>query len=184
MIFYQNETVLGIDPGARQFGWAVFRGGDLRHCGVKTIKRGTPHATIELLEDRLRDLIEMHRPNTVALEIPESTNQTQSFVAVVVSKIPRLVKREFGESIHCRQFYPSEIRRTLCRGIRPTKRNVSVMLADLFPELRRRLNLPNERQTKYHGMAFDAVAVAYYCAKGYGRPLDYSQLRHGDRLSK
>ena len=69
-----RPLVLGIDPGLRVCGWGVLRGGphpDYVACGVVRPRvRDSLPQRLTVLHDELSRLIELYRPEEVAIEDP------------------------------------------------------------------------------------------------------------------
>ncbi|REJ76311.1 MAG: hypothetical protein DWQ47_11930 [Acidobacteria bacterium] len=158
-----NEIILGIDPGSRHIGFAVFRRGELDDYGIKSIKQNSHPKTIRKLASVIRNLIDLEGANVVAVEIPVTYQQKSSLVAVVVEKIKSLVISEFGKYVNLKVVDPRIVKKAICDELKPTKANMAKKLAELFPQLRPKLDLPNPGQTNYHARVFDAIAMAYYC---------------------
>ena len=77
---YSSPIVLGIDPGARQIGVAVFCGEELIFYAVKSFKKRSEEDTLRKLRKVLEKMISAYRVEFVALERVVYVQQNKSFV--------------------------------------------------------------------------------------------------------
>ncbi len=161
-----GNRILAIDPGTREIGVAVLEGADLLFYGVRTIQhRGTPQ---ELLRDAvglITRLIVRHRPDVLAIERTLVIQQNATFLLVVSKKIKAAAKR-MGLLVY--EYPPVAVRRFICGTEKPTKQETARRIAEIYPHLRRHLDLPAEWERLYYAHIFDAIAVGLMCAHELG----------------
>ncbi len=160
-----KHTVLGLDPGARQIGVAIFVGEELVYYGVKTIRKKTEFETLRKLRKILSKLIEAYRVEQIAIERVVFVQQQRSFVKTVYEEAVNYA-RTTGALLF--EYDPKFIRRSICRGQNPTKRNTALRLVQGYMELESYFNLPKVWQRKYFAQMFDAIAAGLVCSRRQG----------------
>jgi len=158
---YSFPIVLGIDPGARQIGVAIFCGEELQFYAVKSFKKRSRQETLRKLRKVIEKMISAYRVEVVALEKVVYVQQNKSFVKTVYEEIKDfLEKRE----ILFYEYHPRLIRQVICQNEKPTKRNTALLLSQKYNELVRYFSVPRLWQKRYFALLFDAIAVGLVCA--------------------
>ncbi len=157
-----SPVVLGIDPGARQIGISITRGGELVFYAVKTIKRADNNETLEHAKAIVGKFVEDYRVRFVAVEKIGYVQQRASFAGVVCGEITGFLR---SQSIEFFEYSPKEIRTLICRSEKPTKRNTWLMLAQAYPELTRYFDVSKPWQKRYYALMFGAIAAGLMCAQ-------------------
>jgi Holliday junction resolvasome RuvABC endonuclease subunit len=157
-----NESrILAVDPGRTILGTAVFEGASLRYYGVKCLRvPGTPEEVRRAAARVLTNLIAAYRPTRIVIEQPLVVQQRAELLAHVIGAI-KTTGRTHGLAVN--EYAPLAIRRFVCAGARPTKREVARRLAELYPELGRYTALPGRWSEGYYEKMFGAVAVGLMC---------------------
>lgn len=155
-----DPTVLGIDPGARQIGVAVFRGDELIFYGLKSIKKKTDADTLRKLRKVLAKMIETYRIEAVAIEKAVFIQQQRSFVKTVYEEAVSYARTQ---KVFLFEHDPKTIRRTICGIQEPTKRNTALALVQSYPELEQYFTVPKIWQKRYYAQLFDAIAAGLVC---------------------
>ncbi len=156
-----HPVVLGIDPGARQIGVAVFNGKELIFYGLKSIKKTTEADTLRKLRKVLAKLIESYRIEYIAIEKTVYVQQQRSFVKNVYEETLAYFQTQ---NFQVFENEPKFIRQTICRSEKPTKRNTALTIIQSYPELERYFNVPKIWQKRYYSQLFDAIAAGLVCA--------------------
>ena len=154
------NTVLAIQPEARQIGYAVFEGTDLIDWGCKNLPSvNLERRTAECALALFRSLISRHEPDVVVFPVRTETPWTAR------NRVLRVVRTELeGEPMVLKSFSRQEIRECFkCfLGFQPTKQQIMHLLSRWFPELETlvpRARRPWESQDYWVSM-FDSVALA------------------------
>ncbi len=156
-----SSTILAIDPGSRELGYAVLRGKSLLYYGVKTVTdRKNPAKVLETVSGFIRNLIKKYRPTDFAIEKMFVTQKNSALLTVVADQI-KAVARDGRLPIY--EYAPKTIRKRLCQTGKATKREAAEVIAKRFPELRRYLLRTKAWERDYYSNLFDAVAVALTC---------------------
>jgi Holliday junction resolvasome RuvABC endonuclease subunit len=157
-----NESrILAVDPGRTIFGVAVFEDASLRYYGVKCLRvPGTPAEVRGATARVLANLIAAYRPTRIVIEQPLVVQQRAELLAHVIGAI-KTTARTHGLAIS--EYAPLAVRRFICPGAQPTKREVTRRLAEVYPELGRYTALPGRWAEGYYEKMFGAVAVGSMC---------------------
>ena len=158
-----SPIVLGIDPGARQIGIAIFRGEELIFYAVKSIKKRTASETLRKLRKVMGKLIAEYRVECAAIEKVVFIQQQSSFVKRVEEELEEFVRKR--QDIELFEYHPKLIRQIVCGLERPTKRNTALILSQKYGELAHYFNVPKLWQKRYFALLFDAIAVGLACAE-------------------
>ena len=149
--------VLGVDPGYDRMGIAVIEGSRERPILLSSLCTSTDpkapfHERLGVVCDALRDAIETHRPDALALEeIFFSNNQKTAIQVAEVRGAIILVARDAGLSIA--EYNPSAIKIAVTGTGRADKTQVLAMLSKLIV-------IPDLKEKKRYDDEFDAIAVA------------------------
>jgi Holliday junction resolvasome RuvABC endonuclease subunit len=163
----KHKTILGIDPGTKEMGLVVLRGGDLLAYGVRTLRNGSrPHDVIGQARRILLAAIEKHAPQVVAIEEPLLLPTKRAALMSVIAQELQGRSQELGLEVV--ELSPEAIRARVVGNPRATKIDVAEALArDGFPQLRplipqrpSRPALGLRPKDKYWLHMFDALALA------------------------
>lgn len=165
-----QPIILGIDPGARQIGIAVLRGGELFYYAVKTLKKDKKDnsqssvSITESLEQIICKAVEEFKVDCIALEKVTSAQQRNSFVEVVYRNVKEIAARR---NFKLREYSPNFVRNSICRQTKATRREAYKILTEKYPELYRYLSATRIWQKAYFAHLFDAIAVALLCSREF-----------------
>ena len=160
-----SSTILAIDPGTRELGFAVLAGEELLYYGVKTVtNRKSPSQVLEIVSGFIKKLIESYNPSILAIEKMFVTQKNSALLAVVAEQVKALA-REYGLLIF--EYAPSSLRKRLCQTGRATKREAARILSLRYSELARYYNRTRMWEQDYYANLFDAIAVGVTCRQDF-----------------
>ena len=129
--------VLGIDPGTALTGYGVVRGEplgplELVECGViRTSARDTLPVRLREIYEDVRDLIERHRPDALAIEdVFYARNVRTTVVLGHARGVVLLASEQAGVSVH--EYPPAEIKKCVVGTGAATKEQVQFMVTRLL----------------------------------------------------
>ncbi len=160
-----SRRVLGIDPGSRQIGFAVFRGEELVFYGVKCVRTKQEAGTLSKLQEIVTNLTESYGIDIVAIERSTFPQQGTPTFKAVYKNIVRCIKNQKRALI---ELDPQLVRNSLCGNQKPTKGNTAQILVKTYRELEPYLDVQKIWSKRYYGQLFDAVAVGLACVRGTG----------------
>jgi len=150
----RRVVVLGIDPGIANTGFGVVarRGGRLVALdgGVATTRADAPtEARLAALFARVEELVDLHRPDALAMEALYFGQNVRS--AFAVGQARGVVLLAAGRrAVPCRDYTPQQVKGAVCGSGRAPKEQVTRMVQVL-------LGLPGPPAPDH---AADALAVA------------------------
>ncbi len=156
----KNRTILALDPGLRDLGFAVLRGPRLVAAGVRPLRllpRSRRHAEARRL---VADWIRAYRPRVLVLEATYR-HPVPGFAALhCLARASRRIART--ARIEIAEYAPQTVRKAIVGSGRATKRETALAVATRFPQLR--VHLTQDRRWKecYFLNLFDAVALALH----------------------
>jgi Holliday junction resolvasome RuvABC endonuclease subunit len=164
-LIQKSPVILAVDPGTRELGFALLEGGTLLYYGVKTVtNRKSPSIVLETITCFIKGLIEKYQPSVLAIEKMFITQKNSALLFVAAEQIKAIAKEQ---KIPIWEQSPLAIRKRLCQTGRATKREVSKIVADRYPELSRYYNRTRHWEIEYYANLFDAVAVGLVCFEDY-----------------
>lgn len=161
-------TILAIDPGTKEIGFALFSGAQLEYYGVKTFKRRSPaHAFLAEVSNKcVIGLINRYRPEALAIEQTFLVQKNSALLQVTAAEIKHTARRR-GLSVY--EYAPVEVRNAVCGREKATKREMAQVIARRFPELARVLRQPTKWEERYWMHMYDAVALGVVCLTELGQ---------------
>lgn len=157
----KSSTILAIDPGSRELGFAVLSGTSLLYYGVKTVTdRKNPVRVLETVSGFIRSLIKKYRPTEFAIEKTFVSQKNSALLTVVAEQLKTVAK---DAQLPIYEYAPKTIRKRLCQTGKATKREAAEVVTKRFPELKRYFTRTDKWERDYYSNLFDAVAVALMC---------------------
>ncbi|MBP6965785.1 MAG: crossover junction endodeoxyribonuclease RuvC [Armatimonadetes bacterium] len=155
-----KTTVLALDPGLRDLGYAVLRGRRLQTAGVRPLRLIPKDRRIAEARRLVRGWIAAYRPGTLVLE---STHRHSIKWLNEVDRLGRSIRRLARRChLEVRSYAPQTVRKTVLGNGRATKREAAVAVATRFPRLRIYLTQDRKWKERYWLNLFDAVALALH----------------------
>jgi crossover junction endodeoxyribonuclease RuvC len=163
--------ILGIDPGSRFTGYGIIervrRTDRLIEFGVIRLKDSDDHSIrLKTLFDRIGELIETHRPDECALEMPIYAHDAQAMLKIGRAQAAAMLAA-LTRQIPVTQYAPKEVKKSVTGNGSAAKEQVAYMVRSL-------LSLP-EDGVRMTLDASDALAVALCHAQRCGSP---GTMRH------
>jgi Holliday junction resolvasome RuvABC endonuclease subunit len=131
--------VLGLHPASRGFGWAVFDGPARPVDWGITYLREDPGAGYR---QRIRLLIERHRPEVIAVEAPSGALKAPSAGSRALLEAVVALAEEYGVELH--RYGRPEVRRALLLDARASRDRIAEAVAASVAALSHRLPPPRK----------------------------------------
>lgn len=152
-----GSRILAVDPGRNTLGVAVFEDAALCYYAVKVLRVPGTSADVRREAARvLSSLIVMFQPTHMVIEQPLVVQQRAVLLSHAIKAIKTTAKRHGMTVSECA---PQAVRRFICAGTPPTKREVARRLAARYPELARYISPQSSWAEAYYQRMFGAVAV-------------------------
>jgi Holliday junction resolvasome RuvABC endonuclease subunit len=154
------ETILAIDPGLRELGYAVLVGRRLLANGALNLREHPRHRRLSVAREHVQRWAGAHRPTAIVVE------KTHPHSLPWLDKLHRLtrgarriaVRRHATFAAHS----PQTVRKGLVGNGWAKKPEVAVAVAHRFPQLRVHLTQDRRWKERYWQNMFDAVALAIH----------------------
>jgi len=151
--------ILGINPGTRYLGIALFQGPELRDWGVKVIKGKWSKEKMAKVRMIVSRLIEQYGPNVLAIKKLHPCRSSPN-LSQLVSGIKELSRRK-GLKVY--QFSVIDLETFFSPEESMNKKEMAEMLASEYPALLHELEKERSHRNPYHLRMFEAVALGSIC---------------------
>lgn len=156
----KTDTILALDPGLRDLGYAVLDGRQLLTSGVLSLRHVPASRKLRTIDDALARIIRGYRPGVLALEhIPKRPLDALAGLPALGRRLRRLAKRS---KLKVATYSARSIRRTVAGDGWAGKREVAEALCSSFPQLRVFLTHDRKWKVAYWWNMFDATAVGVH----------------------
>jgi len=154
----KQHTILAIDPGTRELGFAVLDGDRLLYHGVKTIEsQDSPRARLDASRKLVARMFRDFGPGVLAIERTFfSKNRNASLLNVLDDEIVAMAKRRKVKVV---RLAASTVKKAVTGNGHATKREVAEAVIDRYPDLRAYFLNGRKWVRKYQANMFDAVAI-------------------------
>lgn len=169
----ENERIriLAVNPGTKYLGIALFKGAELTHWGIKTLKsKGMSESeVIQKVGKIIKTSIEEYKPTVMAVAMPASPQcRNNPLLKAIIRKINDMGRRK---TYRVYSLAPLAAKNYLCRNGKVNKMEMEkVIVSQYYPWLYRRYEKDLEKvkrghwwKRKYYFPLFDAIALGIYC---------------------
>jgi hypothetical protein len=156
---HKTINVMGISPGIRYIGFAVFHNSDLMDWGVKNIEGKGSKMKIAKAISVISDLIGQYGTDVLSIKKLHPSRSSPS-LDMLVCRIKGLSKME-GLKIF--QYSIVELEGFFCPEERINRRDLIEMVAERYPILSYELDRERTIINPYHIRMFEAVALGSIC---------------------
>ena len=154
------STILAIDPGLRELGFAILSGKKLITSGVRPLFLTPSRRRVPEARRLLKQWLRAYRPETVVLERtyahPTGTFDSVHRLAVALQKAAS--RRGFRTA----SYPPQTVRKAIVGNGNAPKLEIAKVLSARYPALRMYVTSDRKWKTRYFQNAFDALALAVF----------------------
>lgn len=151
----EPKRVLGINPGTRYLGLAVFHGSELLDWRVKTFKGKWTKEKGNKILNAIRDQIDFHGINAISIKKLHPSRSSKN-LKLLVSRIKAFARRK---RIKVRSYSIKELERFFLADEKWNKRNMIEEIARRCPDLYPDLQKEKSHRNPCYFRIFEAVAV-------------------------
>ncbi len=156
----KNDTILALDPGLRDLGYAVLRGRRLVAHGVLALRRVPKEDRLATARRSVRGWLRTHRPDVVVAE------KTYRHPVPWLDDLHRLSRSARNLATRSRASFatysPQSVRATVAGNGRAKKAEAAIAVALRFPQLRVYLTQDRRWKERFWQNMFDAVALGLH----------------------
>lgn len=154
------DTILALDPGLRDLGYAVLRGRRLVTSGVLGLRRTPKGERLASARRNLSSWLEAHHPDVVVVEktYPHPVPWLDRLHQVSRSARNLATRRHAAFAMYS----PQRVRQTVVGNGKAKKPEVAIAVAHRFPSLRVYLTQDRRWKERYWQNMFDAIALALH----------------------
>lgn len=152
-----KNSLLAIDPGTREMGFAAFEDGELEDYGVKDIRYVAGADDIfQAVDIVITRLVRQKCPTILVLEKNNFSQIRQNVrLSLAIGKIKVVARRH---KVRVIELDPRTIRKAVCQDGNATKRELARTVSVRYPEMRAYLESNRRWRERYYQNAFDAIA--------------------------
>jgi Holliday junction resolvasome RuvABC endonuclease subunit len=153
-----RRRILGLNPGARYLGYALFNNSELRDWGIKAVKGKWSPAKSKKIGRILTGFLNEYQPDAVAIKKLHHARASANLHGLVNRF--KDICRERGIPVY--EYPIKHIEKVVLTG-NLNKRRLSETLAELYPALTPEIEKERKSRNSYHTRMFEAVALGHVC---------------------
>jgi len=151
--------IIGVSPGTRYVGYAIFYGSELRDWGVKNIEGKWSKEKMAKIMAFISDLIGQHSPNVLSVKTLHPSRSSPNLNRLL-AKIKESAQRK---RVTIRQYSIKELESFFYQNGRINKRVLAEKVAEKYSVLSHELNREKTIRNPYYIRMFEAVALGSLC---------------------
>jgi Holliday junction resolvasome RuvABC endonuclease subunit len=155
----EPNRILGINPGTRYLGLAIFDGSNLLDWRLKTIAGKWTKEKADRILDIIREQIELYDIRAIAIKKLHPSRSSKN-LKLLVSRIKILAKKI---RIKVQSHSIKELEKFFITTGKANKRNLAERIVMEYPVLLPELNKEKSHKNAYHLRMIEAVALAVAC---------------------
>jgi len=154
------DTILAVDPGLRELGYAVLAGKSLITSSVLPLRWVHPVRRLRTVDESLEAWIRAYHPRVLVLEhIPKRPLDSLAGLPALGRLLRRVAKRRRVKLV---EYSAKTARRTVPGNGWAGKREVAEAITAQFPDLRVHLTQNRKWKERYWQNMYDAIALALH----------------------
>jgi Holliday junction resolvasome RuvABC endonuclease subunit len=158
-MFKKPITILGINPGSRYLGIAVFHGPELLDWRVKVFKGKWCKEKMKRIAKIVSQFIEQYQDNALAIK-KLNPSRSSGNLNRLVSQIKGIARRK---KLKVYQYSIKDLEAFFSDGERMNKKKLAEIIASEYPVLLHELGKEKSHKNPYHIRMFEAVALGSVC---------------------
>ncbi len=160
----EKNSLLAIDPGIREIGFAHFLDKELVDYGVKSLRRPKKkRRPLEMVSIVMERMMDEKKPSIIAIEKNCFSRRHPSHE--VMRAIQIIKEQAKKKNVRIYEFAASTIKKSVTGDGRATKRTMSKVISANIPELKAYIVSNCHWKAVYYGNLFDAVGCGLTCLR-------------------
>lgn len=157
--------ILGVNPGTRYLGIAIFRGAELRDWRVKVAGGRWSKEKTKKINRIVLNLIDKYEPDVLAIK-KLNPSRSSSNLTRLSTKIKNLARRK---SLMVYQYTLDDLKAFFSPKDKISKKKMAAMVTKAYPALCHELGKENSNKNSYYIRMFEAVALGLVCFRKLDR---------------
>ena len=156
----RNHTILALDPGLRDLGYAVLRGKHLVTANVLSLRNVLRSRRLSRVREELTALIRGYRPQAIAIEeMPQRSLDKVAGLPALGRLVRKLARRR---RLKLAAYSARTVRRSVVGNGWAGKRETAEAMVARFPDLRVQLTQNRKWKEAYWQNMYDASAIGIH----------------------
>jgi Holliday junction resolvasome RuvABC endonuclease subunit len=152
-------TILGINPGSKYLGIAVFQESDLRYWAIKVLKGVWSKGKIKKAKAILSDLIDRYDVNVLAIKKlhPSRSSKNLDRLATIIKEFSK------RKGLKVYQYSLKDVKDFFSLGTKINKRQMAELIVTQYPFLGHPFEKEKRNRNPYFIRMFEAIALGFVC---------------------
>ena len=155
----QHLKIIGINPGTRYLGIAVFQGPELLDWRIKVLKGKWSKEKMKRAIEIISEFIDRYEPNVLAIKKLHPSRRSQN-LSRLAYKIKEYSKRK---RLKVYQYSIKDLESFFIREDKLNKKNLTRIIVSEYPFLFHEFQKEKIHRNPYYARMFEAVALASIC---------------------
>jgi crossover junction endodeoxyribonuclease RuvC len=156
----KSKTILALDPGLRELGFAVFADRNLATGGVLPLRDLPQPSRLPEARRQLRRWVRTYKPRAIVVE--QTYRHSLPWLDDLYRLLGTAVRLAGRRRIRLATYSPQAVRKSLVGNGKATKREVANAIAMKYPFLRIYLTQDRKWKERYWQNMFDAIALGLH----------------------
>ena len=153
---YEPIRIMGINPGTRYLGIAIFLGSELREWRIKIFSGKWSKEKMEKIKKAVQGFIEHYEPNILAIKKLHPSRSSKD-LKYLVNRIKELSRRK---SLKVYQYSIKDLEKFFLPEEKTNKSKMVKVLASEYPDLFHEFKKEKSNKNPYYIRMFESVALA------------------------
>jgi len=155
-MMYEPVRIMGINPGTRYLGIAIFLGSELREWRIKVFNGKWSKEKMEKIKKTVQGFIEHYDPNILAIKKLHPSRSSKS-LKYLVNRIKELSRRK-GLKVY--KYSIKDIEKFFLPEEKTNKSKMAKVLVSEYPDLFHEFKKEKSNKNPYYIRMFESVALA------------------------
>lgn len=155
----KSLKIIGINPGTRYLGIAIFLDSDLRDWRAKSFKEKWSKEKMEKIRKTILCFFDQYEPNILAIKKLHPSRSSKNLKHLVI-RIKELSKRR---GLKVFQYSIKNMESFFLPGENSNKKRLTKVIASEYQDLFHELKKERSNRNAYYTRMFEAVALASMC---------------------
>ena len=151
--------IIGINPGGKYIGIAVFQGHELRDWGVRVVGGKWSKRKMKKAKGIVSDLVDQYEPDVLAIKKLHPSRGSRDLDRLV----DQLIETSKEKGLKVYQYSIEEVESFFSPNERISKEKMAEIITAQYPDLSNDLGKEKSHRNPYHIRMFEAVALGSVC---------------------